>query len=124
MNATTCRRNRSPRAHPGLHPTTSEMHRRWLFVWIFILWGAGLPSYGQTQIPRTFVLPSSAADASQPGFIWRVHQVDGWQPNENSRTEKQLAGLLGVNLANPNAVGAAIAPAAPANPPTAPIEFN
>ncbi len=86
--------------------------------------GTALLSQAQTQIPATFVLPSGTADTSQPGFIWRVHQVATLQPNDNTRTENQLAGLLGDNLANPAAAGAAIAPASPASPATAPIRFD
>ncbi len=81
-------------------------------------------SQAQTQIPATFVLPSTAADTGQPGFIWRLHQVASGQPNENSRTERQLAGLLGDNIADPAAFGVAVAPASPASPSTAPIRFD
>src|SRR5438132_8875538 len=41
----------------------------------------------QPTISSTFSLPSSAADASKPGFVWRVHQVANPQPNDNARTE-------------------------------------
>jgi hypothetical protein len=86
--------------------------------------GAVLRSQAQTQIPATFVLPSAAADTNQTGFVFRVHQVASGQPNENSRTENQLAGLLGDNIADPAAQGTAIAPASPASPSTAPIRFD
>lgn len=77
-----------------------------------------------TTVPSTFVLPSSAADTSQPGFVWRVHEVATGQPNNNARSEAELAGLLGDNVADPNAQGTAIGPASPANPSTAPIAFQ
>jgi hypothetical protein len=75
-------------------------------------------------VPGTFVLPVTAADASQPGFVWRVHQVATTQPNSNKRTEDQLAGLLGDNIADPSARGIALANAAPPVPSTAPIAFD
>ncbi len=79
---------------------------------------------GQPTISTTFVLPSSAADASKPGFVWRVHQVATAQHNNNARTEAQLAGLLGENIADPNAQGVALAHSSPPNPSTAPIAFD
>src|SRR3989442_327674 len=79
---------------------------------------------GQPTVPTTFVLPSSAADTSKPGFVWRIHEVSTGQPNSNARTETELAGLLGDNIADPNAQGTAIGPATPANPSTPPITFE
>ncbi|HEY5915467.1 MAG TPA: hypothetical protein VJA21_33200 [Verrucomicrobiae bacterium] len=76
------------------------------------------------SIPATFVLPSSAADATQPGFIWRIHQVASSQDNNNTRTENQLAGALGENMADPYAQSIALAPALPPDPSTAPITFE
>ena len=29
----------------------------------------------QVTIPSTYVIPSSAADTTKPGFVWRFHQV-------------------------------------------------
>jgi len=78
----------------------------------------------QTAIPSTFVQPSTAADSSKPGFIWRVHQVSYSLPNNNSRTENQLAGLLGDNIANPAAQGVALATANPPSPSAAPLLFE
>jgi hypothetical protein len=80
-------------------------------------------SHAQTVIPATSALPSSAADTSKPGFLWRVHQVESSQPTTLARTEAQLAGLLGNNVADPNAIGNADAAAAAPDPLTAPIEF-
>src|SRR5688500_14524073 len=57
----------------------------------------------QTVIPSTFVLPSSSADPEKPGFNWRIHQVGTSQIDSTARTEAHLAGLLGVNIADPNA---------------------
>jgi len=61
-------------------------------------------SHAQTVIPATSALPLSAADTSKPGFLWRVHQVETSQPTTLARTEAQLAGLLGNNVADPNAI--------------------
>jgi hypothetical protein len=65
------------------------------------------------------------ADTTKPGFIWNVHQVDSTSnlATVNSRTEQQLAGLLGDNIADPAAFGPASGPAAAPNPSTAPITF-
>jgi hypothetical protein len=82
-----------------------------------------IQSQAQTTIPSGNSLASSAADTSKPGFLWRVHQVATGQPTTLDRTEAQLAGLLGDNIADPNAPGAATGVAAPPNPSTAPIEF-
>src|SRR5262245_59116789 len=82
-------------------------------------------SQAQTNvIPTTYAYPSSAADTNKPGFIWRIHQVTSAQGNSNTRTEQQLAGLLGSNVADPSAQGVALAPAAPPSPDTAPITFE
>ena len=83
--------------------------------------GAPIPT-----IPSTFVLPSSAADTSKPGFIWRISQVadvGNYVQNSNARAEAQLAGLLGDNLANPAVSGIASGPASAPVPSSAPIEF-
>ena len=82
-----------------------------------------IQSQAQTTIPSGNSLASSAADTSKPGFLWRVHQVATTQPTTLDRTEAQLAGLLGDNIADPDAPGAATGVAAPPNPATAPIEF-
>ncbi|HEX7862528.1 MAG TPA: hypothetical protein VF773_19485 [Verrucomicrobiae bacterium] len=52
-----------------------------------------------------------------------MHQVATGQPTTLVRTEAQLAGTLGPNIADPAAQGAADAPAAEPSPVTAPIEF-
>ncbi|MHB8520678.1 MAG: hypothetical protein ACYDH9_07955 [Limisphaerales bacterium] len=74
-------------------------------------------------IPVTYVLPGTAADTNQPGFIWSISEVNNSEPNDLSFAELQLAGLEGANLADPAAVGIAIGPAQAANPATAPISF-
>ena len=76
------------------------------------------------SLPATFVLPSSVADATQSGFIWRIHQVASSQDNNNTRTENQLAGALGENVADPYMQSIALAPAFPPDPLTAPITFE
>lgn len=82
-----------------------------------------MQSLAQTVIPEGGALPVSAADATRPGFLWRVHQVATSQGTTLARTEAQLAGTLGDNIADPNAQGAAAQVAQPPNPATAPIEF-
>lgn len=81
---------------------------------------------GQTTnaIPDTYRLPSSAADTTKPGFVWRVHQATSSQPNTSARTEAQLAGDLGQNMADPNAQGIALAAASAPSPDSAPITFE
>src|SRR5512140_3853871 len=69
-----------------------------------------------TTLPATFVLPSSAADKTQPGFIWNISEVNNSEPNQLSWAEDQLAGLQGDNLADPAAVGVASAAAQPPSP--------
>ena len=78
-----------------------------------------------TTIPETLALPSSAADSTKPGFIFRVSQVAAdTNPNQLASAEKQLAGFYGENLADPQAVGVALAAATVANPSTAPLRFE
>lgn len=66
----------------------------------------------------TFITPSYVLltpdqkvtpDTSKPGFIWRVHQNAAFQANTTARALEQLAGLLGVNYADANAQGIAMA---------------
>ncbi|HEV8543574.1 MAG TPA: carbohydrate-binding protein [Verrucomicrobiae bacterium] len=81
----------------------------------------------------TFVTPSYAllvtsdkvtADTSKPGFIWRVHQNGAFTANTISRAMDQLAGSLGQNLADPNAVGPALAPATKGPNTNSPVTFE
>lgn len=65
-----------------------------------------------------------APDTSKPGFLWRVHQNQAFQANNNDRTEQQLAGTLGENLANPDAQGAAKGPGKKDPNSKLPIEFE
>src|SRR5512147_1366353 len=78
----------------------------------------------QQSISTQFMLPSGAADATKPGFIWRFSEVNAAEPNLLSWADDQMRGLKGPNLADPNAVGNALSPATPANPNTAPIVFE
>ncbi len=78
----------------------------------------------QPTIPTTFMLASSEADATQPGFVWRVHQVGSPQPDSTLRTEQQLAGLLGDNIADPNVQGIALGLGVGPSPASAPITFE
>lgn len=80
-----------------------------------------------TSLPTTAAVPASSLDLSKRGFIWRVHQVDDGgvdQPNTLARTENQLAGLLGDNVADPAAVGGADAASTAPSPSTAPIQYT
>jgi hypothetical protein len=71
-------------------------------------------------------------DTSKRGFLWRVHQNNAaGQANNNTRTERQLAGEIKdadgnpiANLADPSAVGGADGPAKAADPAWAPITFE
>jgi len=105
--------------------TSRDLARRAASVLLAAILGVCAGSLqADTNVPATFVLPSSAGDASKLGFVWRVHQVASIQPNDNDRTEAELAGLLGDNIADPNAQGIAIAPSTPPSPSTAPISFD
>src|SRR5262245_49778955 len=72
------------------------------------------------------------ADTNKPGFIFDIfaNSDRGNRPGVLTRTEKDLTlgavsgtGNSLANLADVNAVGAAIGPAAPANPSNAPVQF-
>jgi hypothetical protein len=63
-------------------------------------------------------------DTSKPGFHWRVHQNNAFTALDGSRMLKQIAGLLGPNLADPAAQGVAIAPGVPESSPNLPIDFD
>jgi hypothetical protein len=77
-------------------------------------------------VPASAALPAGTIDTSQRGFHWRVHQVDlaGTLPNSTIRTEDQLSGLLGDNVAEPTITGPASGPAAAPSPASAPITFT
>ena len=78
----------------------------------------------QVAVPSTFVVPKSWGDSTKPGFIWNVSEVAASEPNLLTWAEQQLAGLKGLNLADPAAAGeAAAGPASAPNPATAPIQF-
>jgi hypothetical protein len=82
-------------------------------------------------ISTNFCLPSSRADASKPGFIWNFQQIRAWTPSGQSprpatlqRADNQLAGLMGNNIADPNAVGVALGAATVSSSPAAPFTFE
>jgi len=86
----------------------------------------GLVSFhaiSQTVIPDGNALATSAADTSKPGFIWRIHQTTAGYPTTIARAESQLAGFLGVNVADTTVQGPATDVATAPVPGTAPIEF-
>lgn len=63
-------------------------------------------------------------DTSKRGFIWRVHQNSAFQANNSTRPLEQLAGLLGQNLADPNAQGIALAVGAAGANNRLPLQFE
>ena len=63
-------------------------------------------------------------DTTKRGFVWRVHQNSAFQANTTTRALEQLAGLLGVNLADRNAQNIAIAPGTAGANNRLPIQFE
>lgn len=63
-------------------------------------------------------------DTSKPGFVFNVHQNAAFQANDNIRPVEQLAGLLGLNQADPNVQGPALAPATPPSNPNLPFRYE
>lgn len=83
------------------------------------------PDY--TVVPASLALPAGAVNTAQRGFTWSIHQVDDGGTalaTSKSRTINQLAGLLGNNIADPDAVGGASGAASAPSPATAPIHFR
>ena len=101
----------------------NQLNKAWALA-IATALSAGVASAQVVNIPSTYVLPVSAASATQPGFIWRVSEVASGEPNQLSWAEAQLAGTHGANLADPSAVGVADGAAAVSADPYAPIAFN
>ena len=52
-------------------------------------------------MPTDFAAPAGSVDKSKVGFRVRTHQAATGQPNNNARTEQQLAGELGDNQGTP-----------------------
>lgn len=79
-----------------------------------------------TTVQYALLTPDASVtpNAEAPGFIWNVHQNDRFQANDNTRPVQQLAGKLGENRADLNALGAAIAPGTPSEDPNGPISFE
>jgi len=92
---------------------------------VLVAVGLGAASLqAQTKIPSTYVLPASAADTTQPGFIFNVSEVLSTEPNRLDWAELQLAGQEGQNFADPSAQAEdASAPGTPLNPPNGPVSF-
>lgn len=90
--------------------------------------GNAVRDSGSFTTPQYALL--SAADRVTPdtgkrGFIWTVHQNEGFTGNTVERAMAQLAGRLGPNTADPNAVGtSALAPATVPADPNAPFVFE
>jgi hypothetical protein len=85
-------------------------------------------SQAQTTLDPAWRVPP---DTSKPGFQWNYFQHPPNRGNSTARTESDLAGLstdaTGAPLENqgdPTVVGAAIGPAAPANPTNALLYFE
>ena len=74
-------------------------------------------------LPATYALSVSMANTNQPGFIWNVSQVGATEPDLLTFAEAQLAGVEGINLADPNNFSTAVGPATVPSDPTAPISF-
>jgi hypothetical protein len=86
-----------------------------------------MQAQAQPVIPTTYAYPASAADTTKPGFIWRASQVASVgsdSQNSNQRTEDQLLGLLGPNIADPTVQGIADAPGVTNANPNLPIIFT
>ncbi len=63
-------------------------------------------------------------DKTRRGFVWRVHENSALVANDNFRAERQLAGELGQNFADPDAVGAALGRGVPGSGTSLPIAFE
>jgi hypothetical protein len=61
---------------------------------------------------------------AKPGFIFNVHQNEGFQANDNTRPVQQLAGALGVNNADPGVLGAALAAGVPGANANLPLRYE
>lgn len=90
-------------------------------------------SFTQTLATPTYVtlapsarIDESLIDTSERGFLWRVHQADSATtlPNTLARTEAQLAGEYGDNIADTFAIGGADDVAQAPSPATAPMTFE
>lgn len=74
----------------------------------------------------------SAVDAAKPGFVWNFFSAPPARGNSSSRAEEDLAGLsidstTGgplANIADPTAIGAALAEAKPADPANSVLRFE
>lgn len=89
--------------------------------------GNNIKSEGSWTTPNYAFLQAAdkvAANTSKAGFIWRVHQNEAFQNNDNIRPLQQLAGLLGDNKADPAAQGIAIAAGTPTSPGKLPVQFE
>ncbi|MGV3771470.1 MAG: discoidin domain-containing protein [Verrucomicrobiales bacterium] len=64
------------------------------------------------------------ADTSKPGFIFRVHQNNAFTDGTIARTEMQLAGLLGANMADPAVIGPALAEGVPGPTSAHPLTYE
>lgn len=66
-------------------------------------------------------------DTTKPGFLWNMSEVDSVgsdTQNSNKRTEDQLAGKLGPNIADPSVAGVALGAGKANTNPNLPIAFQ
>ena len=88
--------------------------------------GTTVTDAGTFRIPIYALL--SAADKltnpTEPGFVWKIHQNGRFTNSSISRALHQLAGLLGQNLADPQALGASFFPGVPGPTTNHPITFE
>ncbi len=82
-------------------------------------------------LPSIYVSSASLANTNQPGFIWNISEVAATEPNLLNWAESQLAGLEGINLADPTSLGtdgsgaqSATALGIVSSNPNAPISFT
>jgi len=91
----------------------------------------GLPAALQAQTVLDPAWRVGAVNTAKPGFLWNYFQAPPNRGNTTERTESDLAGqstdssgALLANIGDPNQVGAAIGPAADANPTNALLRFE
>lgn len=101
-----------------------KSRRRFAVAFLALASFSAAIAQAQTAVPSTYRLPVTAADAAKPGFVFRVHSVGRSLPTTLARTESQLAGSEGDNIADPAVAGPALAPATAPSPATAPITFE
>ena len=112
--------------------SNTRTHLRSLALGLVVAALSGQIGHAQTRPVLDPAWRATGVDTTKPGFIFNLfaNSDRSTRPNTNFRTESDLAfgavsatGVPLENLAAVNAVGAAIGPAAPANPSNAPVQF-